>query len=64
MRRGLTKIQIICIVFLWVAFCVMMFVIPSGKSMTENIIIAIVSGIIIFVAVSKDNTRHRNRRRG
>jgi hypothetical protein len=62
-RKGLTKLQKICFILLWVALCVMLFSLPSEKSMRENVFIAIVSGIIIFVGISfgpnKMNRRNR-----
>ncbi len=63
MRNGLTKTQIICIALLWVVLCVMLFTIPSNSSTGENIFIAVVSGIIIFVGLNRDNTRRRRRNR-
>ena len=61
MRNGLSKIQIICLVLLWVAFCVMLFIIPTSASMGENIFVVVVSAVILVVAFNKD--RHRRRRR-
>ena len=60
MKKGLSKSQIICIILLWVALCVMLFTLPSAYTLGENIFIAIASGIIIFVGISKGN---KNRRR-
>ena len=62
MRRGLTKFQIICIVLLWVVFCVMLFIVQTGASMGENIFVAIASAVILVVALNKDH-QHRRRRR-
>ncbi len=62
MRKGLSKFQVICIVLLWVALCIMLFTIPSNASTGENIFVAIFSGIIIAVALGKDQQR-RNRNR-
>jgi uncharacterized membrane-anchored protein len=63
-RKGLTKFQIICIVLLWVALCIMLFTLPSSASLGENIFVAILSGIIIAVAIGKDQQRRiRNNRR-
>lgn len=63
MRKGLSKSQIICIVLLWIALCIMLFTIPSGSSLGEKIFIGIVSGIIIFVGLTKDQSRKRDRNR-
>ncbi len=62
MRKGLSKFQIICIVLLWIALCIMLFTIPTNASVGENIFVALLSGVIIAVAIGKDQQRRpRNR---
>ena len=61
MKKGLSKFQIVCIILLWVALCVMLFTLPSNHSTGENIFIAIFSGIIIGVALGKDHQRRKRR---
>ena len=60
---GLTKSQKICIILLWVALCVMLFTLPSDKSLGENVFIAIASGVIILIGITKNNNRLNRRRR-
>jgi hypothetical protein len=66
-RRGLSRTQKICIIALWILLCVMLFTIPSDKSLGENIFIAVASGLIIIIGVSAGQNRfnksNRNRRR-
>jgi hypothetical protein len=65
-KRGLSKIQKMCIALLWVTLCVILFTVPNGKSLGENIFYAIASGIIIVVGVSAGQNKFdkdRNKRR-
>lgn len=64
-RKGLSRTQIICILLLWVVLCVILFTVPNGKSLGENIFYAIASGIIIIVGVfaGQNKMNKRNRRR-
>jgi|GEM_PF-2201327 hypothetical protein len=64
-RRGLSRLQIICIILLWVLLCIILFIIPSDKSIAEKAIYAGISGILIYVGVSagQKKMRDRNRRR-
>ena len=65
-KRGLSKIQKICIALLWVALCVVLFTVPNGKSLGENIFYAIASGIIIVVGINAGQNKvdkDRNKRR-
>ena len=52
-RKKLSKIQILCIVMLWIALVVLMLV-DSPVINFEIIFTAIASGIIILVAISKN----------
>jgi uncharacterized membrane protein YbaN (DUF454 family) len=63
-RKGLTKSQKVCFILLWVVLCIMMFTLPSDKSMAEKIGVAVVSGIIIVIGINvKPKTMNgRNRR--
>lgn len=65
-RRGLSRTQKICIVALWVLLCVMLFTLPSDKSLGENIFIAIASGIIIIAGINAGRNKFdkTNRDRG
>ena len=70
-KRGLSKTQKFCTVALWVLLCLILFLAPSNKSILENIVIAIVSGIIIIVGINAGQNkvyrsnlnRNRNRKR-
>ncbi len=62
MRKGLSQSQIICIALLWVALCVMLFTIPSDYTLGEKILTAVVSGVIIFIGISKGNKQRKRRR--
>ncbi len=62
MKSGLSKSQVICIILLWVVLCIMLFTIPSSSSLGEKIFTAIASGVIIWVALSKDYTRKKRRK--
>jgi hypothetical protein len=62
MKRGLSKSQVICIILLWVALCIML-VVYSPKVTGETIFTMIVSGVIIFVAIAKGNNASNRRRR-
>jgi len=66
-KRGLSRTQKFCILALWVLLCVMLFAIPSDKSLGENIFIAVASGLIIIVGTNAGQNRfnktNRDRRR-
>ena len=70
-KKGLSKTQKFSFVALWVLLCLLLFLIPSDKSLTENIIVAIVSGVIIIIGINagqnkvqKSNwNRNRNKRK-
>jgi Na+/melibiose symporter-like transporter len=51
-RKRLSKSQKICFVLLWMVLCVILFTTPSEKSLSENILIAVISGIIIIVGIN------------
>lgn len=67
-KKGLSRTQKIFIVALWVLLCVILFTIPNGKPLGENIIYAVLSGVIILVGVTSgkntmDKIDRKNRRR-
>lgn len=62
MKKGLSTTQIICIILLWVALCIMLFTIPSDYSSGEKILTAIVSGVIIMVGIIKGNSQRKRRK--
>lgn len=63
-KKGLSKSQKIFIILLWAALCVMLFTIPNDKSLAENILYAVASGIIILVGITvgKNKTDKHNRK--
>lgn len=62
-KRGLSKTQKIFILLLWVVLCIMLFTIPNGKSLGENIFYAIGSGVIIIVGIISGQNKMNKRRR-
>lgn len=61
-KRGLTTAQKIALFSMWVILCVLLFTLPSDKSMGENIFIAIASGLIIIVGINAGQNKINNRR--
>lgn len=65
-RKGLSKIQIVFIILLWVFLCIMLFTLQTGQTMAEKVLYSIVSGAIIFAGVygsiKKMNKRDNNRK--
>lgn len=60
--KQLSKSQIICIVLLWIALCVMLVV--SAKEINwETIFTMVASGVIILIGVTKNNGRSNKFRR-
>lgn len=59
-RRGLSKTQKFCIVGLWVLLSILLFFLPSDKSIYEKIFIAVASGVIIVLGVNAGQNRMNN----
>ncbi|MDL2241494.1 hypothetical protein LJB91_01135 [Bacteroidales bacterium OttesenSCG-928-L03] len=64
-RKKLSKLQIFCIVALWVLLCVALFILPSDQTIAEKTIYCLLSGGIIYAGVrsglKKANRQDRNR---
>lgn len=63
-KKGLSTSQIICIILLWAAFCVIMFTVPNTNPVGVNIFWCIASGIIILIGIRNGIKKaNRNDRR-